>query len=73
MPSSNSAITIRVAQLEDIPALEVLIERSVMTLQADHYTLEQRRGALGTVFGIDRRLRRLEPPQHALRQRRRSR
>jgi GNAT superfamily N-acetyltransferase len=44
---------IRPAELDDIPALQALMEESVMQLQAGHYSEEQRRGALGTVFGVD--------------------
>jgi hypothetical protein len=49
------ASTIRLARLDDVPAIERLIEGSVMTLQIE-YTREQRQSALGTVFGADRRL-----------------
>jgi N-acetylglutamate synthase-like GNAT family acetyltransferase len=48
--------TIRRATPEDVPALETLIAKSVMSLQASDYTLQQREGALGTVFGVDRQL-----------------
>ena len=47
---------LRLATLDDAPALERLIADSVRTLQAGEYTVEQREGALGTVFGVDRRL-----------------
>jgi GNAT superfamily N-acetyltransferase len=47
---------IRLACIEDAPALERLIERSVRTLQAGDYSEEQREGALGTVLGLDRQL-----------------
>jgi N-acetylglutamate synthase-like GNAT family acetyltransferase len=47
---------IRAAKMEDIPALEELIEESVMGLQAGEYSEAQRRGALGTVFGVDSKL-----------------
>ena len=53
---SAAEISIRPARLDDTPALESLIVESVMILQADHYTLEQREGALGTVFGVDTQL-----------------
>lgn len=49
-------VHLRKATLEDIPALEALIAESVRTLQAPDYTPEQREGALGTVFGVDRQL-----------------
>src|SRR5579863_3569702 len=48
-------VSIRTATLEDIPALEALITGSVMELQTE-YTREQRLAALGSVFGVDRRL-----------------
>ncbi|WP_047497490.1 GNAT family N-acetyltransferase [Terriglobus sp. TAA 43] len=47
---------IRVATLEDIPALHQLIEASVRQLQTNEYTAEQRDGALGHVFGVDTQL-----------------
>jgi N-acetylglutamate synthase-like GNAT family acetyltransferase len=47
---------LRLASLDDIPAIEALIRRSVMELQAGEYSREQREGALGNVFGVDRRL-----------------
>lgn len=46
---------LRLATLADIPALEALIAQSVMELQVD-YSQDQRRGALGTVFGVDTQL-----------------
>jgi GNAT superfamily N-acetyltransferase len=49
-------VRIRPAALDDAPALEALIEESVMVLQADDYSEAERRGALGTVFGVDRHL-----------------
>ena len=55
-PKSCEDFSVRLARLEDAPALEGLIARSVMELQADVYSEEQRRGALGTVFGVDRQL-----------------
>lgn len=47
---------LRLATLDDGPALEALIARSVHGLQAGDYTLAQREGALGTVLGLDRQL-----------------
>jgi GNAT superfamily N-acetyltransferase len=47
---------IRVAVLADAPAIEELIAASVHGLQADDYSAEQREGALGTVFGVDRQM-----------------
>lgn len=49
-------VNIRLAEPGDIPILEKLITDSVMVLQAPDYSEEQRRGALGTVFGIDTQL-----------------
>jgi N-acetylglutamate synthase-like GNAT family acetyltransferase len=48
--------TIRLAEHRDIQALEALMEESVMVLQAEDYSETQRRGALGTVFGVDSQL-----------------
>lgn len=47
---------IRTALLSDIPKIEKLIEDSVMELQANDYSLSQRKAALGSVFGIDNNL-----------------
>ncbi|WP_242916790.1 GNAT family N-acetyltransferase [Caulobacter sp. CCUG 60055] len=47
---------IRPAVEADVPTLRTLIDASVMALQAGDYTEAQRRGALGTVFGIDTQL-----------------
>jgi N-acetylglutamate synthase-like GNAT family acetyltransferase len=52
----GSASSIRLARLEDIPEIQALIRQSVIELQARDYTLAQREGALGSVFGVDRRL-----------------
>jgi GNAT superfamily N-acetyltransferase len=49
-------IQIRLACLEDIPALASLIPLSVKILQAKYYTSAQIQGALGTVFAVDSRL-----------------
>ena len=51
-----SAITLRLAEEKDIPALHALIEASVRGLQADDYTSAQIEGALGTVLGLDTQL-----------------
>jgi N-acetylglutamate synthase-like GNAT family acetyltransferase len=63
MPSSlfsnvceNLRVQIRLAAAEDIPAIRSLIEESVRGLQTADYTFEQREGALGSTFGVDRRL-----------------
>ncbi len=47
---------LRLATPDDIPAIAALIEVSVRGLQANDYTFEQREGALGSVFGVDRLL-----------------
>ena len=47
---------IRVAVLADAPAIEALIAASVNGLQAGDYSADQREGALGTVFGVDRQM-----------------
>jgi len=51
-----SLFELRLATMEDVPAIAVLIEASVHGLQAGDYTNEQRAGALGSVFGVDRQL-----------------
>jgi GNAT superfamily N-acetyltransferase len=52
----QSGVTIRLATLGDVEQLESLIAESVRVLQAPEYTTEQREGALGSVFGVDRQL-----------------
>jgi GNAT superfamily N-acetyltransferase len=47
---------IRGAIPADIPALRVLIDLSVRSLQAQDYSPAQIEGALGTVFGVDSQL-----------------
>ena len=47
---------LRLATFEDIPAIVALIAASVNGLQAGDYSVEQRVGALGSVFGVDRQL-----------------
>lgn len=47
---------LRLAQLEDVPALNHLIPLSVRALQAPYYAREQMEAALGTVFAVDRQL-----------------
>jgi GNAT superfamily N-acetyltransferase len=49
-------LRIRLARTEDTPALTELIARSVRELQKNEYSQAQREGALGSVFGVDRRL-----------------
>jgi GNAT superfamily N-acetyltransferase len=53
---SQSDPALRLATQEDIPAIEALIAASVNGLQAEDYSEEQRAGALGSVFGVDRQL-----------------
>jgi len=48
--------TLRLATLDDAPALEDIIPLSVRILQAAHYTAAQMEAALGQVFGVDRQL-----------------
>jgi GNAT superfamily N-acetyltransferase len=52
----TAEVILRKAEFEDIPILEKLIPESVRALQAPDYSPEQREGALGTVFGVDRQL-----------------
>ena len=47
---------LRLARENDIPALEKLITLSVRGLQPSHYSVAQMDAALGSVFGVDRRL-----------------
>ncbi len=47
---------LRLAQADDIPALEALIPLSVRALQAPYYSAAQMDAALGPVFGVDRQL-----------------
>ncbi|MES2570959.1 MAG: GNAT family N-acetyltransferase [Verrucomicrobiota bacterium] len=47
---------IRLAQWNDVPALEKLIPLSVHSLQVACYSSAQREAALGPVFGVDRQL-----------------
>ena len=46
----------RLARVEDIPTLEVLIPLSARVLQTPYYSLAQIEAALGPVFGVDRQL-----------------
>ena len=47
---------LRLARMDDVPALEELIPLSVRALQAEHYSPAQMEAALGPVFGVDRQL-----------------
>ena len=49
-------VTIRIATLADIPALQELIRASVYGLQGNEYTRGQIDGALGTIYGTDRQM-----------------
>lgn len=46
----------RIAQSDDIPALEDLIPMSAFALQKDDYTPDQIQAAMGSVFGVDTQL-----------------
>lgn len=46
----------RVATLDDVPALRMLIERSARELSTDFYTTEQIEAAVTHVFGVDTQL-----------------
>jgi GNAT superfamily N-acetyltransferase len=48
--------TLRPARLDDVAAIEALIERSVRGLQTGDYDAEQIERSLRLVFGVDRRL-----------------
>lgn len=52
----NMHWTLRLATMDDVPALETLIPLSVRTLQVGCYSAAQREAALGTIFGVDRQL-----------------
>jgi GNAT superfamily N-acetyltransferase len=53
MPEAQPATLVRLATAADIPALTALIAASVDRLQAGDYSEAQRRGAIGSVFGVD--------------------
>jgi N-acetylglutamate synthase-like GNAT family acetyltransferase len=50
------AFRLRAANVDDVPALQELIDTSVRVLQRGDYSEEQIEGALGTVFGVDTQL-----------------
>jgi len=56
MNKASGIFNTRRATEGDAPALEALIEHSVRTLLAKHYSVEQLAAALGPVFGLDRLL-----------------
>jgi N-acetylglutamate synthase-like GNAT family acetyltransferase len=51
---STDGLVLRIARLEDVPALKQLIAASVRGLQNAEYSEQQIAGALGTVYGTDR-------------------
>ena len=51
--SGTDLLAVRIARLEDIPALQRLIADSVRELQKTDYSSEQIEGALGTIYGTD--------------------
>ncbi|MEO6739798.1 MAG: GNAT family N-acetyltransferase [Chthoniobacteraceae bacterium] len=55
-PTSRTDWNLRLARMDDVPALEELIPLSVRALQAAHYSPAQMEAALGPVFGVDRQL-----------------
>lgn len=55
-PSGNPSPCLRLARIEDVPALDELIALSVRELLGRHYSPRQIAGALGPVFGVDRQL-----------------
>src|SRR5260370_32580406 len=54
--SPGESFRIRLATPADVQALEALIDLSVRTLQAGHYSATQIDGALGTLLGLDTQL-----------------
>lgn len=52
----NTSVSIRLARMDDIEALEVLIPLSVRLLQAPYYSSAQIEASIGPVFGVDRQL-----------------
>lgn len=56
MAESQSAIILRLATSQDVPAIESLINQSVRALSVDYYSAEQIESALTNVFGVDTQL-----------------
>ena len=56
MTMTEPQLRVRLATMQDIPALRELIELSVRVLQRTDYSAEQREAALGTVYGVDTQL-----------------
>ena len=50
------AIELRLATMEDVPALKELIPASVRALSRNQYTPDQIEGALSEIFGVDTQL-----------------
>lgn len=50
------SFSLRLARLDDVPQLNLLIPLSARGLQAGYYTPSQIEAALGTVFGVDTQL-----------------
>jgi GNAT superfamily N-acetyltransferase len=53
---ASGRCSLRLARMDDIPALETLIEISARTLLSKYYSAQQLDAALGPVFGVDRQL-----------------
>lgn len=51
-----NSVSVRLAQKEDIPAIEGLIPESVRGLSQNHYTEQQIESALRYIFGVDSQL-----------------
>ena len=56
MSTIEPQFRVRLATMQDIPALRDLIELSVRVLQRGDYSAEQLEAALGTVYGVDTQL-----------------
>src|SRR5256714_15529616 len=50
------AIELRLATMEDVPALKELIPASVRVLSQDYYTPDQIEAAISEIFGVDTQL-----------------
>lgn len=50
------AIELRLATMEDVPALKELIPASVRALSQNYYTLDQIEAAISEIFGVDTQL-----------------
>ena len=56
MADPANTFQIRLADLNDIPTLRALIDKSVRELQRAEYSTEQLDAALGTAYGVDTQL-----------------